>query len=310
MSELGGVGKILLSFATVGAVYCIRSNALCSRGYRVSFIKNSSNLGKKGITMKLVSVEDKVVDFSQDVLIVPSVGLGNIGQLCCDLLLSTCRDAGIKVSKVGVLKSRNVLPMVGNDPLGKTTGEMCINLEVFRIPDHNVTILQIRAPIVEGAAGAFAQELATWSKSSKFSCLVLVGAADSSSNFEQEVMLHQFRHIKTASIPPELSERLAKTGLVELVQSQLLAASSKTARLPLSKGGLMTHLHRICASDNLPFLGLVLFCKEGFNVPEACMMTAAVNLLLNVIQPAPQRWTPPATWQYLDGAAPLQGSLY
>ena len=114
-----------------------------------------------------------------DTLLLPAISLGNVGQLAIDLLINTVYQSNelARIEKIGCLKSRLVLPMVGIDPLD-IPGErnvLCTSAEVFRISDVKLTILQIRAPIDEGCMQAFAQDLISWTKEAGFKNLLLLG---------------------------------------------------------------------------------------------------------------------------------------
>ena len=114
---------------------------------------------------------------SGDTLLLPSIAIGNVGQLAIDLLINTAMCNGERIQKIGVLKSRFVLPMIGIDPLD-LHGEhnsLCTSAEVFRMDRSKLTILQIRSPIEEGCMQAFAQDLISWTKDAGFQKLVLLG---------------------------------------------------------------------------------------------------------------------------------------
>lgn len=252
-----------------------------------------------------------------DLLVLPAVSLGNVGQMAIDLIMNTANHetwaklestekvetaAGDAVEKIGVLRSANVLPMAGTDPLDVAkdakSGKLCSNLEVYRLESAKITFLQIRAPIVEGAALNFAHEIVRFSKDCGFSGLLVLAGSDSSANFEQEVMLHQFRFVATGAVAEEDTEVLQRIGMPQLQMQPGMV------RLPVYKAGLLSPLFQACQDAEVPMRGLIIFCKEGFNVPEACMMGGALQAVTNLFQIPPKAWRPPACWQYLDGGAP------
>ncbi|GBG28799.1 Proteasome assembly chaperone 2 [Hondaea fermentalgiana] len=216
-----------------------------------------------------------------DLLVVPAVSLGNVGQMAMDLVMNTAnsrpeKTAGEEAQKVGALRSSHVLPMAGVDPLdvceGAEKGQLCSSIEIYRIASRKITLLQIRAPIVEGASAEFAEELSTWISTHGFASILILAGSDSSANFEKEVMMHEFRFLASDAVSPEDLDVLRQTGIPPLD-----VASSP--RLPVFKAGLLSALFNVCQAQNLPMRALILFCKEGFNVPEACMMGAALQAI-------------------------------
>jgi len=237
------------------------------------------------------------------VLVMPAVGLGNVGQIAIDILLNTIKgDAGPpNVEKVARIASDYVLPMAGNDPLDlaahEKPGTMCSSLELFNIRDSELSILQIRAPIVEGCQEKFASELQAWTKEKGFSKIVMIGAGDASANFEEEVMLRKLRYLA--------SENFSK----DVLQSKLAGQSIEPLKMeagqpsPLVKAGLLSRMHKVCnETDSVPFLGLILFCKEGSNVVEGMLMAAALNSALDVIPKTSKTFSLPETFRFMDGA--------
>ncbi len=234
-------------------------------------------------------------------LVLPAVGQGNVGQLALDLLLNTCASTGARVEACGPLRSRFVLPAVGNDAFDSSgaAGQMVSSLELYRIRDKGLVVLQVRAPIVDGARAELAQELARWAAEQGFARLLLLGGADSSTGLEDcEVMTSELRFC-SADAPWRL--QLAATGIRELAQPALPS---------VGRAGLLRPLLAACAAADVPAAALVLFCKEGNNVPEACQMAAAANHVLALMAPPPAAWKPPRAWSAMEGGRIDDAMLY
>lgn len=252
--------------------------------------------------------------FGGHVLVVPAVSLGNVGQLACDLLLNTLQHELSTDLKVGLLRSRNVAPMVGHGAFDSSSGEMCSNLEVFRLAAHKVAVLQVRAPLVEGCSARFAEELVAWAQAVGFAKVYVLGGADASASFEKEVMRHELRFFVTSGVAAADVAAIAAKNIVKLgaAASATSAASAEAeamqavgaVALPLAKGGLARPLFAACEERGLPLVGLVLFCKEGDNVPEGCMMAAAAQTVVTFFDKPPAAWKPPQSWRFLDGPEP------
>jgi len=239
-----------------------------------------------GATLNSVATRVMFQDYT---LLVPAVGLGNVGQLAIDLILNT----NPKTEHIRPFKTRHVLPIVGNDPLGEgCSGSMATCVELYRLSESKVCIMQIRAPVLDGHAQLFADEMVNFALNAKMSKIAVVGAADSSAGFaELGVQLHNVAYYSASSIKESRISEFSNKGMT------LIDSSS-----PLARSGLLQKVSKACEKADIEMEGLVLFCKEGINVPEACMLGAAINTTLIVdVVPQLSRWQPPAAWAALEG---------
>lgn len=92
-------------------------------------------------------------------LIVPGIGVGNVGQLTMDLLIETSR-----APRVGRLSEPSLLPCVGVGAFTHISGT-AYGLELFTLPGSNIYLVQQRAPAAPGRQREFAESLAAWAKS-------------------------------------------------------------------------------------------------------------------------------------------------
>mmetsp|Transcript_16763 Transcript_16763/g.29655 ORF Transcript_16763/g.29655 Transcript_16763/m.29655 type:complete len:277 (-) Transcript_16763:186-1016(-) len=255
-----------------------------------------------------------------DVLMLPAVGIANVGQMAIDLVLNTLLAEGQKVERIGWFRTRNVLPMVGNDPLdfpGGKRGKMCVNVEVFRVEgEMGLCFLQIRAPVVEGCMAEFSAELAQWASQVGFKAVYMFGGADSASGTDEEVMISQFRFIAT-DLADEMKAAAQNKGIKELAAKPILVPKIASryeedmgeqpqvvCAYPVTKAGLFNPFFNACQESSVPLLSVIIFCKEGNNIPEACLMAGAICSLHTVFMTPPSTLTPPLSWIHLDGANP------
>jgi len=109
--------------------------------------------------MRLVDVEQSSSpSFEGTTLILPFVGIGNVGQLAMDLIIETTR-----APRVARLFDSTLLPCCG---VGAFTHvpSTCYALELFSLPNSNAILLQQRSPASPGRQQEFAESVVAWAK--------------------------------------------------------------------------------------------------------------------------------------------------
>lgn len=104
-------------------------------------------------------------------LLLPSVSIGNVGQLAIDLLLHN-----LPHTHVGHLRSPALLPFAG--PSSDTPGRVVTALEVYCLQAHPVVIVQQRAPAARGRAEEAARAMVQWAIQHGCAELILLGSAN------------------------------------------------------------------------------------------------------------------------------------
>ena len=90
-----------------------------------------------------------------------SPSVGNVGQLCVDVLLATLA-AGKALKRVGTIETSILFPVSGYEDLGDSEGPfLCSPLELYLHRDSKVLILQQRSSMLSDSVDAFAQALLT-----------------------------------------------------------------------------------------------------------------------------------------------------
>eukprot|EP01089_Gocevia_fonbrunei_P005283 TRINITY_DN1553_c0_g1_i1.p1 TRINITY_DN1553_c0_g1~~TRINITY_DN1553_c0_g1_i1.p1 ORF type:complete len:137 (-),score=22.48 TRINITY_DN1553_c0_g1_i1:444-809(-) len=100
------------------------------------------------------------VNFETHTLILPTLSIGNVGQISIDLLLNT-----FKFNRIGYLECPYVSAAVGNSAIqGQSDSTIFTSLELWQNLESNITILQQRSPTHKNKNGLFAQKLTDWIK--------------------------------------------------------------------------------------------------------------------------------------------------
>jgi len=288
-----------------------------------------------GFKIVSVSPHEQVPSFANTTLIMPTLSIGNIGQLAVDLIINT-----LSMKRVAYIDEPSVLPFIGNDVYAKqdtNRGVLSINIEVFFSEKHELTIIQQRAPVIQGKSNIFTTNLIEWIRENHFKRVLLLSSADSSHRIDTQITDNtQLRYtaISTKNLDKILLERLTSLQFKELENgtqshdqmeievSQSLSkmqigqqpeVSIADPTLFLRRAGITHRFFRICKNicNNMNALALIIFCSEGENIPEAVTIANATNALLQLLPVTNNNlvWIPPKSWEFIRGSA-YDAALY
>ena len=88
-------------------------------------------------------------------------------------------------------------------------------------------------------------------------------------------------------------------------RSVILAFEGETSReeFPVARAGLLKSIATASEASGIPCLGLVLFCKEGNNIPDGMTMAQAANALLTIVKGDGDgkeiNWKAPSSWKVI-----------
>lgn len=85
---------------------------------------------------------DSTIDLTGYALILPSVAVGNVGQLAIDLLVCT-----LNLKKIGRFFNSDFIPIVGVNPYMENNQDICTTLDLYTSKDKKLVVLQIRSPL-------------------------------------------------------------------------------------------------------------------------------------------------------------------
>lgn len=86
-------------------------------------------------------IED--INIEDYTLIIPSVAVGNVGQLCTDLLIF---NLGLR--RIGYIFSPVLIPVIGLDPYNENSQSICTTLDIYVGIEKKIVVIQIRSPLV------------------------------------------------------------------------------------------------------------------------------------------------------------------
>ena len=97
-------------------------------------------------------------------LILPSISVGNIGQLSMDILL-----ASMKTERLTACHHPSLIPLVGSNPFDPKSTELMTSCELYisqkdenKESDGKIVLMQIRSAVARNKSGEFLDDLLSW----------------------------------------------------------------------------------------------------------------------------------------------------
>jgi len=249
-----------------------------------------------------IAASSETKDWKQHTLIIPSVSVGNVGQLSADLLIST-----LSPTLVGYIHSKFVLPVVGKDAfssdLGGRVSQLATAVQVFECTAHKLVIVQQRAPCIKGRSALYVEELMQWIEQCQFKEVVILASMFAQERLDKQITGVQVRYISTHK-----GEKDRMTDLIQLesrpTDPSVANGSSSSPGPFIPGGGIAKQLYFKCSCANIAAVILLVFCSEGDNVYDALTLTSYVNTWLHLVPTSDKivdMWKIPASWRLLFG---------
>lgn len=140
------------------------------------------------ITNRFQEMEPNCESLPGYTLLIPSLGIGNAGQLAVDLLINSLASTNA-IRHVATLRSKHIEPAAGVNPFDSQLGNNGITtaLELYAVDSVKLAILQQRAPAAEGEHELFALELLRFVKAAGIAKVVCVGGIDAALRGDAEL---------------------------------------------------------------------------------------------------------------------------
>lgn len=229
-------------------------------------------------------------DLSGYTLIVPSVAVGNVGQLACDLLISS-----LDMVKIASVYSPALIPVIGYDPYDLNSSKLASSCEIFKCAARNLVVLQMRAPLIYKHARLFLEDLAKKFKERNIKDIVIL--TSSFAHEKKHISTSPFRYLATDS-----SSFKSKVKTFNWVEHE-----AHDTELRIYGGGFASMFYEICGENSLPCLLLYKYCSEGNNIPDAYDMIQYLANLLPLFSEKSDlvsQLIQPVSWKLLFGRPP------
>lgn len=223
-------------------------------------------------------------------VIIASVAVGNVGQLACDLLISS-----LDMKKISSICSPALIPVLGYNPYDLMSNNLSSCCEVYKCVAKNIAVVQVRAPLVYKYAREFLKDLIASFKDWSVKDVIIL---TSSFAYERKhIQTSPFRY--TASESSNYKEKLQSRNWLE---HELIDGG-----VQIAGGGFASLLFEVCKEYAMPTLILYKYCSEGDNIPDAYDMVSGLTdvvPLFNDKKAIFENLIQPVSWKLLFGRPP------
>ena len=115
----------------------------------------------------------KTTDLSGFTCLMPTVSIGNVGQLSLDLIIAT-----LPCEQIGSIVHKAVVPLFGRNALRKSSRKPTTAIDVFVCKEHKLLLIQVRSSVVKRYRHRFVEDLYSWLSSKKVSRLLVLSSLD------------------------------------------------------------------------------------------------------------------------------------
>ncbi|XP_038207345.1 proteasome assembly chaperone 2 [Zerene cesonia] len=235
----------------------------------------------------------KTEDLSGYTLIVPSVAVGNVGQLACDLLISS-----LSMDKIASIYTPAQIPVIGCDPYDRNSTTLSTSCELFKASSHNLLVLQMKAPLVFKYAREFLENIVEKFQEKNIKDMIIL--TSSYAHERKYIMTSPFRYI----VYPLTHYKL------QIVRNNMIDHDQQIENeIKIFGGGFATMLFSICKEKSLPCFLLYKYCSEGDNIPDGIEMVKQLHQLIEIFEKdrdISAQIIQPESWKLLFGRPPPQ----
>ncbi|VDD83581.1 unnamed protein product [Mesocestoides corti] len=235
--------------------------------------------------------------------IIACVGVGNVSQLCMDVLIST-----LMPTFTCYLDSPFIPPLVGPAPYSEIVSSppLACSLELYDDISRQLSFLQVRAPVFSGCRSRFAADLVEFILTEGFSSVVLLSSSFAMTRKDRQLRGPPLQYAASMSASTEDIESLSSLGLSELLEEAVLDGDSvdKLSLNLLGSGVALPLFYALKKNQTISTFLLNTFTCDGDNRDDALFMAHALNSLLKAFpSDFPVSWKTPGNWRRLYGTA-------
>lgn len=159
------------------------------------------------------------VDLEGFVVIIPSISVGNVGQLASDLLIYS-----LNLKKLGYVRHPCALPLAGADPFNWSNAPS-LGCELYYSSSLKLIVFQIRTAITR--SDSFTQDLCTWLKSVKVKQVVILAGSSAHERRDKQLIQEPLRYVFCPLTGAKETENAKRRNWIELENKDVANLSSK-----------------------------------------------------------------------------------
>lgn len=226
----------------------------------------------------------KSVKLNGFTLIIPSVSVGNVGQLTVDLMIQN-----LKMEKIGSIFHDCLIPMIGA-PCFEFDQDASTACEMYISEEKKLLVFQIRTPLTAALVQDFYQQIVGFIKRESIIKLVLLTSCFSC---EQKIMigmnLCEFMQ----------NDKFKSENQVNLSEDWILREDEN-----LFGKGFSLKLFKFATENDISCVNFIIYVNEGDNSCEAEIFLIRLNKFLQILPTSEKGQLNiqiPQSWKYLFG---------
>lgn len=221
-------------------------------------------------------------------LLMPCCGVGNVGQLACDLIISTLLSKN-ECQLIGRIYSPALMSVVGPNAFSPLQGPPTTSTEVYESRTHKLVIIQQRTSYFKNLKSIYIEELTNWIQESKFDQLLVLTSSFAQCNPD----ISQLGNLSMSPIRTITTNLFVKNDKWLALNLKPLPEKSdlkviKDGMTYLPGSGLTRSLIRACQKASIPAAFIVNFVSEGINLIECYQMVGVLDKYLGIVSKPPK----------------------
>lgn len=214
-------------------------------------------------------------------LLMPICAVGNVGQLACDLIISTLLSKQ-ECQLIGRIYSPALMSVVGPNAFS-LRGPPTTSTEVFESKKHKLVIIQQRTSYFKQLKSIYIGELVDWIKAARFDRVLVLTSSFAQCNPD----ISQLGELSTSSVRSittnqfEISEKWRNLNIKSIPDKRTIKVVQDGLTF-LPGSGITKSLFRACERAHLRAAFLVDFCSEGINIQDCYEIVNIVDNFLTL----------------------------
>lgn len=223
-------------------------------------------------------------------LLMPVCAVGNIGQLACDLIISTLLQKQ-ECQLIGRLYSPALMSVVGPNAFS-LKGPPTTSTEVYESKKHKLVIIQQRTSYFKSLKQLYIEELVNWIKESKFDKVFVLSSSFSQCNPDTSALMHNLElgianssaisYITTSNFEIKDETAWQNLNLKPIPDKKTISVIQEGYLSFLPGSGFTRPLIKSFKKAFISAAFLISFCSEGINIHDCYQVVNIVNKLLNL----------------------------